>query len=407
MSVGVERAAAGRPQRPCRFERSDREKTVSFGERVAGHGGDLVAVRHHLPAPRLVRYVACIPVRNEADRIDRCLSSLWDEFGPQAHILLLVNDSCDETEAIVSSRIAAGDLSATLVVMRWRDGLGTAPRARALAFELAGQIASEARLFSTDGDTIVCRGLMKAYDDAFDQGFDLVCGRIGFIPEEALWLTPVDPRRDAAIRAYRDASREIASLIFPDSDNPWPHHGNIGGANFAITADAYRQAGPIPRVPFGEDRALRRRCEAHGLRILYADGPRVETSCRLDRSATGGLAAELLRNRTEPDPVVDEALEAPIRLLRRLRLRHLVEREEDRSRLVVLLVRGGMTPDRAQDIADLSNRRMAWFHVEEELASLRRERLAFSAMERSLPGLLRLRDKIAGAPRGSLPFREG
>ena len=37
---------------------------------------------------------------------------------------------------------------------------------------------------------------------------------------DALRLPPVDPRRDAAIRAYRDASREIASVIFPDPDNP-------------------------------------------------------------------------------------------------------------------------------------------------------------------------------------------
>ncbi|WP_081448363.1 glycosyltransferase [Fulvimarina pelagi] len=380
---------------------------MSIGERVVKHGGELLGVWQHVWTPSQIRYVVCIPARNEAARIDRCLTSIHSEFSRQAHIVLVVNDSDDETLDIVSSLIASGAVSATLVAIRWRNGLGTAPRARALAFDLAGLVASEARLFSTDGDTMVCRGLMDAYDAAFDEGFDLVCGQIDFLPDEALHLPWLDPSRDDAIRIYRDASRHIVSLTFPDHDNPWPHHGNIGGANFAITADAYRRAGPIPLVAFGEDRALRRRCEAHGLRIIYSALPRVETSCRLDRSATGGLSAELQRNRTELDPMVDEALETPVRFLHRLQMRDLVERGESRPRLIDTLIRGSMAPERSRHLASLSSRSMAWFHIEDELPALRRERLTFSVMERHLPELLRLRDKIAKAPPGSPPFDAG
>ncbi|MEE2951283.1 MAG: glycosyltransferase [Pseudomonadota bacterium] len=374
-----------------------------IGEIVAGHGARLLGVEGPPIAEGAVRYAACIPVRNEAAHIGRCLAALNGEFARAAHSLVLINDSDDESAEIVTGKIARGECAATAVTVRWQEGLGSAPRARALAFELALSIAPNARLLSTDGDTLVCPGLLRAYDACFEAGFDLVCGRIGFLPEEAACLPPADPQRDAAIRAYRDASREIGALCFPDPDNPFPHHGNIGGANFAITSEAYRKAGPIPLVAFGEDRALRRRCEAHGLRISYADGPRVETSCRLDRPATGGLAAELLRNRTETDPLVDEALETPRHLLQRLRMRRLVEEGVRREAVTEALVAGRLTPERAGELACWSDRKMAWFHAEAELPSLARERLRFSEMARCLPSLLRLRDEIAKAPPGSFP----
>ena len=357
-------------------------------------GGELLELARSSGPGTAARYVACIPVRNEADRVRACLDALEREFGSAVHAVFLVNDSDDASMDVISQGIKARRCAVTVVAIRWLDGRGSAPRARALAFGLAGLIAPQARLFSTDADTLVCPGLMEAYDASFGLGFDLVCGRIGFLPKEAARLAPVDPARDAAIRAYRDASRHIAALVFPNPGNPWPHHGNIGGANFAMTAAAYRQAGPIPLVAFGEDRALRRLCEAHGLKIAYANGPRVETSCRLVGYAEGGLAAELLRNRTETDPLVDEALEPPSALVRRLRLRHLVEREDDRALVAERLTRAGMPPDRAQELAGLAQRSMAWLHAEAELACLGRRRLRFSAMARHLPGLLRLEAKI-------------
>ena len=380
---------------------------MTIADLVARSGAELIKIARSSNPGTAPSYVACVPVRNEANRVRACLDSLEQEFGPALHAVLLVNDSDDDSMAVIAQGIEARRCAVTAVGIRWQDGRGSAPRARALAFGLAGLIAPEARLFSTDADTIVCPGLMDAYDASFGFGFDLVCGRIGFLPEEAARLPPVDPERDAAIRAYRDASRHIMAMVFPDPGNPWPHHGNIGGANFAITAAAYQKAGPIPLVAFGEDRALRRLCEAHGLRISYANGPRVETSCRLEGFAEGGLAAELLRNRTEADPLVDEALEPPSALVRRLRLRDLVERQDNRAIVAERLMRGGMTPDRACDLAGLCERAMAWFQVEAELPSLKRERLHFSAMARHLPGLLRLEAKIATALPGSFPAPAG
>ncbi|WAP66745.1 glycosyltransferase [Jiella pelagia] len=369
---------------------------MPIADLVAAAGGELLRLEAS-PPRRGVRYVACVPVRNEAERVGACLDALDREFGSSLHTVMLVNDSDDAGMDVICERMAGRAGMLTAAEIRWRNARGTAPRARALAFEIAAKVGPGALLFSTDADTIVCPGLMAAYDAKFGRGFDLVCGRIGFLADEAANLPPVDPQRDAAIRAYRDATRHITALAFPDPDNPWPHHGNIGGANFAMTAAAYRIAGPIPLVASGEDRALRRSSEAHGLRIAYVNGARVETSCRLDSLAEGGLAAELRRNRTEADPLVDEALEPPSKLLRRLRLRHLVTACEDRAAVGAALAREGMALSRARALADLPVPAMAWFHAEAELPILQRERLRFSEMARHLPGLLRLEAKIAAA----------
>ncbi|MDY8108150.1 hypothetical protein U0C82_03175 [Fulvimarina sp. 2208YS6-2-32] len=374
---------------------------------VDAHGGYLAALAHGTAEVAEPDYIACIPARNESVRVAACLEALDRVFGPTLRVVLLVNDTVDETADIAVATAGRLRCAVTVVSMRWLGAIGSAPRARALAFALAGLLAPRARLFSTDADTNVLPGLREAYDTAFAAGFDMVCGRIGFIAEEAARLPPSDPRRDATIRTYRDASRHVAALICPDPDNPWPHHGNIGGANFAMTARAYQIAGPLPITPFGEDRALRRRFEASGLRISYANEPRVETSCRLDSATEGGLSAELKRNRIEADPLADEALEPPAALLRRLRLRSLVEREPDRARVRARLVAFGLPESRASELTVLRPRSMAWYHAETELRCLERRRLRVSDLARCLPSLIRLRDLFEKAPPGSRGDRAG
>ncbi|WAP68794.1 glycosyltransferase family 2 protein [Jiella pelagia] len=356
---------------------------------------------------RSTQWVACIPARNEAGRIAACIRSLDAEFGAALHVVLLVNDTTDDTLAIVRSIAGSLKSALTVVCVEWRHGSGSAPKARAVAFDLADLAAPNAAwIFSTDADTLTLPGLWGAYQASFESGFDMVCGSIGFIEAEAAEVSPLHPQRDAAIGEYRHLGRKLASLWFPDPDNAWPHHGGIGGANFAVTKSAYRLAGPIPAVRFGEDWALRRRFEAFGLRIRHDDAPRVATSCRLDSMTEGGLSAELRRNRFEADPLVDEALEPPSRLLRRLRLRCLVETEEDRHRVAHVLQARGLSPARSVELAGLPGRKMAWFHAEAELPCLHRSPMRFSALDRHLPSLRRLLAKTAAARPGSVPAPE-
>lgn len=338
-------------------------------------------------------FVACIPACNEAGWIDRCLAALDAELGPGDGIVLLANDCTDGTVTIARESTVAWTRPFALVECRWRPGMGSAPLARRLALDIGHALATDAVLLSIDGDTVVLPGLRAAYAAEFEQGFDLVCGRIGFLPEEAANLPPAGPESEAIIRAYREMSREIAALIRPDSDNPWPNHGNIGGANFAMLGAAYGLAGPLPTPPSGEDRALRRRFEAHGLRIRYSDAARVETSCRLEGRASGGLSEELKRNRTEVDPLVDEVLEPPPTLLLRCRAQVRFLRAATSADRLGALAPLGLDAGDAGRWADTGGG-MAWQAAEEASPALRRTRLRLSDLRRHLPDLILALDTI-------------
>lgn len=345
-------------------------------------------------------FIACVPACDEAGWIDRCLAALDADLCPGDGIVLVANGCTDETAAISRARMAKGTRPFLLVECRWQAGEGSAPLARRLALDLGHALAPQAVLLSIDGDTIVLPGLRAAYAAEFARGFDLVCGRIGFLPEEAARLAPADPDSEAVIRAYRDITRHIAALIRPDVDNPWPHHGNIGGANFAMHGSAYALAGPLPTPAFGEDRALRRRFEAHGLRIRYSDGPRVETSCRLEGRASGGLSEELRRNRMEADPLVDELLEPAESLLLRWRAQ-------------AAFLRASTVPDRLEALEKLRLLRgdalrfaeagggLAWQAAEEASPALKRTRLRLSDLRRHLPALHQALATIREARSGS------
>ncbi|KQT43156.1 hypothetical protein ASG43_16775 [Aureimonas sp. Leaf454] len=341
--------------------------------------------------------IACIPACNEAGWIGRCLTALDRELSADDGVLLLANGCTDETVAIARGLIGGWTRPVLVVDVRWRGGEGSAPLARRLVLDLGHALAREAVLVSIDGDTMALPGLRAAYAAEFDRGFDLVCGRIGFLPEEAALLPPADPESEAIIRAYRETSRHIAALIRPDPDNPWPHHGNIGGANFALRGRAYALAGPLPTPSSGEDRALRRRFEANGLRIRYCEGARVETSCRLEGRATGGLSEELRRNRIEADPLVDELLEPPATLVlrRRAQARFLgAQTAADRLAALEGLKLGA---DRAFACAGARDgngngpswrsAEEAWQSAEEASPVLRRTRLRLSDLRRHLPAL--------------------
>ena len=347
--------------------------------------------------------IAAVPVRDEEGRIERCLDALDADLLPDDGVIVLANGCTDGTVPLALARMARWSRPWLLVRCTWQPGHGGAPLARRLALDFAHAAAPHAALLSVDGDTVVLPGLRAAYEAEFAAGFDLVCGRIGFLPEEAAALPPADPVSEAVLREYRETSRHLAALFLPDADNPWPHHGNIGGANFAIRGAAYACVGPLPTPPFGEDRALRRACEAAGLRIRYSDGPRVQTSCRLVGRTPGGLADELRRNRTQDDPVVDEALEAPDTLLVRLSSRRSFLVSDDAAERAAILAALGLDPGTAVELS-VEGGVAGWQRAEDLSPRLQRTRLRLSDLRCHLPALRRLMDATRAAPSGTPQF---
>lgn len=348
---------------------------------------------------------ACVPACNEERLIGRSLLALDEALDDGDGVVIVANGCRDGTARVAQDAMQGWTRPWVLLQCVWHPGQGSAPLARRLAMDVANALSPHALLLSTDGDTLAAKGLASAHRAAFARGGDLVCGAIDFIAEEAALLPQADPAGEYLLREYRAVSREIAEMLFPDRDNSWPHHGNIGGANFAITGKAYRAVGGLPTPPSGEDRALRRRVLGLGLRVLYVDTARVATSPRLDGRARGGLADELQRNRTEADPIVDELLEAPETLVRRMcALRDFLAAEDAAARRSVL-ADIGVQPIGLDELAEKGDRHA--FHMAEEMSPiLARRALRLSDLARHLPDLLKIRDAIAG-DRSETSLRSG
>lgn len=350
--------------------------------------------------------VAILPARDEAERIEATLRALLAELAPGEGVVLVVNGSSDDTLARALRLFEAGDAPFLCLDVDWQPGRGSAPLARRLALDLAFELSPNAHLFSIDADTVVQPGWRAAYQAEFAGGAALVCGAIGFDPAEAALLPPTDEAAETVLRECRAAAREIEARLDPDPLNPWPHHGNIGGANFGLRAGVYGAVGGLPVTSFGEDRALLRRVRSLALPVRFSEGPLVWTSCRLDGRARGGLSDELKRSRDEADPLVDEALEPAERLERRIRARLTFARAEEPSERARILSMLGLTPSQIETVEAIASPGEAWTVVEDLSPALKRERLRRSQLAAELPGLLRLLQaarESAADPAGSDP----
>ena len=141
-------------------------------------------------------------------------------------------------------------------------------------------------VLSTDADTLVPRGWVE----------ELLGHATRHAATAVVGLAELDrfrgtPSARAAYQALLDAGmRDVDDLH---------QHDHVYGANLAIRADAYLEAGGFADVPHGEDRQLVETLVARGARVLRTRDVSVTTSGRLEGRAADGLAT-LLRTLDQP-----------------------------------------------------------------------------------------------------------
>lgn len=266
-----------------------------------------------------------VPARNEAARIASCLdhcSVAIAAAGADVRLVVVANNSTDETAEVVRGWAERQDRALDLVEVELADELAHAGAARRLAFEMGRHLVHEAgTLMCTDADSRPELGWVVTNLAEVRRGASLVCGRVVLDAAERAQL-PGAFLADWAIEdAYRQASRELGQLIDPDPHNPLPHHGQVSGASLAIPAWAYDMIGGAPFVPVAEDRALAARIQAFDLPIRFSDAVRVITSGRLRGRAPGGMADTIRARLLLGDRLCDVALETAIGTLFRAELR--------------------------------------------------------------------------------------
>lgn len=242
---------------------------------------------------RLAAIGVVIPARDEADRVDRCLSAVMASAselrarpgGPEVVIrVVVVVDGCrDDTAA----RVAAWPLVDQVVCTAGRVGVARSAGVRWLLamFRRTGTPAASIWIANTDADSAVSPDWLSTHADAARRGAAMLLGTV---------------RPDPAELERSTEHRWYGHHRLGDG------HRHVHGANLGIRANWYRRAGGFRPVARAEDVALAAAVDAAGGRIEWTGASPVLTSARLTGRAPGGMADYLRRLGGEPEPVAGD-----------------------------------------------------------------------------------------------------
>ena len=259
--------------------------------------------------------VACVPARDEAERLPASLDALRASLGrvdePVA-IVVLVNNSTDGSVPRVRDWAARTDAPVLIVETELDDEIADAGHARRLALDLGALVATpDAVLLTTDADTRVARDWARRLVGHVRAGAGAAAGMIDVEPDEFAAL----PSRVREIeRAERALFREHARtwrLLVPEA--PLALALRVGGASLAVSARAYRRVGRLPPLAVSEDRAMVAAMLRHDERVVFAARAAIRTSCRLHARVADGMAGTLRERMERNDPVCDQDLHGAVR----------------------------------------------------------------------------------------------
>jgi GT2 family glycosyltransferase len=276
-----------------------------------------------------------IPVKDEAARLPRCLRALArqrDKLGrsfPRAsfRVVIYANNCTDNSAKVARSMSAHLSLPALVVEASLPPAEAHAGNARRAAMDIADTWLMERGpggiILTTDADSEVPADWVANNLAVINAGADAVLGRIA-LDEEGVLLPDALHRRGDLEGAYETLLTELSSVLDPIECNPWPHHATISGASLAVTVEAYRRVGRLPRVPLGEDKALVAELLRHDARIRFSSDILVVTSGRVNGRAPGGVADTLRFRSRDPEAHCDDALEPYHTAITRARSRRLL-----------------------------------------------------------------------------------
>lgn len=224
--------------------------------------------RSFLPPERHVSVV--VPAADEADTIAACLSALQRA---RAHLhetyagrvdasVTVVLDACTDR----TGRLAA-DFAVRLLDVQQR----CVGAARAAGCAVALERDRPWVLANTDADSCVPVHWLTSIVGHVARGADVVLGTVRPAPG----LPPADEHAWYAGHQLQAA------------------HTHVHGANFAVTAEAYRRLGGWQPLASGEDEAFARTARSAGLSVAAVDDAPVRTSSRLEARAPGGFSSYL------------------------------------------------------------------------------------------------------------------
>jgi hypothetical protein len=341
--------------------------------------------------------VVAIPVKNEEERIGRCLEALACQTGvdpAEILVLLLLNNCSDGTAEQVRSLAPELPFRMQAHHVDLPDPYSNAGWARRLAMEAAvAAVAPDGLILTTDADTLVDGDWIEANRREIAAGVDAVAGYVMADPIELMELDPAILERGASEWEYQQLAAELEARLDPEPHDAWPRHNQNCGASAAITAAAYRTIGGLPPKRVGEDRALFEMLRRADLKIRHSLEVQVVTSARTDGRALGGLS-DAIRLRGEPDHPCDEALEVAVAALRRSLWRGRLRADWKAGRLDQLwegwAERLAVTPTQFRRAMERPTFGELWFELEAKSPRLERRLVTATMLKREIRRMRRL-----------------
>lgn len=216
-----------------------------------------------------------VPAQNEAASIEACIHSIRRSCEAAKLLdywIVIVADSCTDDTVPLARRATAG------VGQVIETDVKSAGSARRLGVEAALVHFQDKQLrriwlANTDADTLVSCDWIAVQLRLADAGIAAVAGIVKLEEGGAL----------AAHELYR-------ATYLTRADGT---HGHVHGANLALRADAYVDAGGWAHLPLAEDHCLWARLKHRGWRLSSPVTSVVVTSARLLGRARGGFADTL------------------------------------------------------------------------------------------------------------------
>jgi hypothetical protein len=279
----------------------------------------------HVLRAATTRIIVAIPAKNEERHIVPCLMALAAQRdAPPFEVLLLLNDCTDATAELVRDVSWRLPFAVQVQECALPPSRASAGLARRVAMDHAAMRAGpRGVLLTTDADSRAAPGWVASNLAAIAAGADAVAGRAEMDVQDAARLPRTLIEDEEQVQLLATMLDEIACRLDPDKADPWPRHVQHSGASIAVTADMFRQAGGIPDVPVGEDRAFFRALERVDARIRHCPQTWVTVSGRLDGRASGGMADTMRRRIGQPDAWLDDCLESAADTARRVLLRRM------------------------------------------------------------------------------------
>jgi len=337
--------------------------------------------------------VIAIPVKNAEAQLGACLHSLGAQTRKFDRLVLLLNN-CTDASLGVCNQFAAQQPGVEVFEKTLSGSLASAAEARRLALHYAAAPGPDSIILTTDADAVLERSWIEKNMREIENGAQVVCGVTKTDPLDAGNLQDVLHLDHMRERVLLDILDEIAHLVDPDPNDPWPRHQQQSGASIAVTRDIFYLASGMPHEATVEDQALVERLRLVDARIRHAPDIVVNLSGKPARGM--GIVEAARRRMRQQDALADEKLEPAIDALRRAtaraRMRAVRQGRENEGALAQDLL---IDPVEMQRILAAPFHGQAWAAVQAASPVLRyRRRVAFAGLDRETRIALELRDRL-------------